>query len=213
VSSRFIAHVERPDGRVHHIDCDAAHENDAGRLALTLNTYIGAVAAYAPGAWASYRLEPTPDASDLRPGPCTLNEWRAQQGIDPVPETPEQGWPAIGDKVHVWLADEGCWPGTVEGHITDAVSGGNTVGLSINLDQPAGQFKLRFSKVFDPTVQAEGSWHWPHDDEQPATPMPDAPAPVTVNVHIDGSVLSEKNLQDAIASQLGRIAAQRGLRF
>ena len=61
MSARFIAHVERPDGRVHHIDCDAAHENDAGRLALTINTYIGAIAAYAPGAWASYRLEAPPE--------------------------------------------------------------------------------------------------------------------------------------------------------
>lgn len=89
MSARFIAHVERPDGRVHHINCDAAHENDAGRLALTVDTYIGAIAAYAPGAWASYRLEAAPQASQ--------------------PDAVQRGL-----SVHVRNAEGECLPGIVE---------------------------------------------------------------------------------------------------
>lgn len=62
MSARFIAHVERPDGSIHHIDCDATHEDGTGRLALTINTYVGAIAAYTSGAWVSYVLDAAPQA-------------------------------------------------------------------------------------------------------------------------------------------------------
>lgn len=148
MSAHFIAHVERPDGRVHHIDCDAAHENDAGRLALTINTYVGAIAAYAPGAWASYRLEAPPDAVQR------------------------------GNSVHVRNAEGVCLPGIVEDIDGDL--------LQIDTFGADPRFSRSLSRSHDETRRIDGSWHWPHDDEQPVEQDPDASGPVTVNVDFRG---------------------------
>lgn len=222
MSARFIAHVERPDGRVHHIDCDAAHENDAGCLALTVNTYVGAIAAYAPGAWASYRLEAAPEPvteEQLMSGEKSLNDYRRSLGFhascavahtdhqgnpipcpDAAPGSDAFSWPAVGDKVHVWLRDHGCLASTVDAHVKDAIIGGDMVGLGIRLDRPFGDAELRVYgvySIFDPTMQLDGSWHYPHDDE-PADSEPEGPNPVNVSINVHGTVVAERQLRDLV---------------
>lgn len=172
MSARFIAHVERPDGRVHHIDCDAAHENDAGRLSLTVNTYIGAIAAYAPGAWASYRLEAAPEPvtrEQVERGEKSVNDFRRHLGMPPFPEDEPflvpADTPALDERVHVWLREHGCRPGVVDGHVTDQPTGGNVIAIRIKLDERTDDCSHRITPFHDESRQTSGSWHWPHDDE------------------------------------------------
>lgn len=189
MSALHIAHVRLTDGRVEDVDCDAAHVNDAGQLALTVNTYIGAIACYAPGTWSSYQLE-----------------------FPPRPEQP--ALPCEGCLVH--YRRRGSY-GCVIGYVVDVED--DLVAIETNNNQDPG-WRQRITRAHDETGQLDGSWHWPRDHchhATAATPemvtQEQLAAPITINVTVEGSVLSERKLQDVIASQIGRIAAMRGLRF
>lgn len=82
-------------------------------------------------------------------------------------KTPDPRWPEIDDRVHVWIRDSGCNPGTVEGRIVDSPTDGDVVALSIKTDQPVGDHTHRVSGIYDAEMEASGSWHWPHDHQSP----------------------------------------------
>lgn len=85
-------------------------------------------------------------------------------------KNPDPAWPEIDDRVHVWISGEGCRPGTVEERIVDAPVGGNVVALSIKTDQRVNDCTHRISGVYDPEMEASGSWHWPHDHQSSKQP-------------------------------------------
>lgn len=197
MSARFIAHVERPDGRVHHIDCDAAHENDAGRLALTSDTYIGAVACYAPGAWVSYVLQaaPTPvTLEQVQRGEKSLNDYRRSLGMETI-HCPTRMIPIPAPKI----SGNVCY---LNGHAVCLPASITRINPDGTLDLrafPGTNDEIEFTRVeFDITRQENGTWHWPHDADEPAGPAPEVPSPVTVNVTVQGSVISDRDLAQQI---------------
>lgn len=237
MSTLWTAHVRLAEGRPEeHIACDAAHVNDQGYLALTLNTYVGAIACYPPGLWQSYRLEAAPEPvteEQLMSGEKSLNDYRRSLGMPGISDPgmhrtcaalhrdaqgntipcPDDAQPArqpeVGDRIHMWSVRHGCLAGTVERPMAFGP------GLLFKHEREDFPPDPLVADPHDESRRLNGSWHWPcdGDTEQSVAPEPDVPGPITLTINVAGSVLAERDLQHRIASQISRIAAQRGLRF
>lgn len=234
MSTLWTAHVRLRDGQPdEHIPCDAAHVNDQGYLALTVHTYVGAIACYAPGVWDGYTLEAAAQPvteEQLMSGEKTLNDYRrsldehkvsdpdthitcaalhrdAQGNTIPCPDDPQPARrPELGARVHLWSEKYGCLAGVVEGYTLFRP------GLFIQVDRRDLPFNPLVADPHDESRRLNASWHWPCDGDTEQSVEPDAPGSVTLTINVAGSVLAERDLQQRIAAQLGRIATQHVIR-
>lgn len=139
-------------------------------------------------------------ARALHEGSLSINDERAKQGMPPVEETdisaPWLRKPTVGDFVHCLRRGvPGCTVSSVE-----TIRAGNAVDLRI---PPHSTDQILLQSIeYDETRSEPGTWHWPHDEEQPAEPEPDAPAPTSITINVHGSVLSEHDLRDVIEKHL-----------
>lgn len=185
---RYIAHVRQFDGHAEAIDCDDVHVDDDGHLRLNLAQHSAdniTVGRFAHGAWASYMLEPAPQVE-----PETYYGYDDCAPCNTEPEKAET-LPEPGDVVHIHQADR---PTCLFGPVTKV--GPNVLEVEAG-DDP--RYPRYVSIHHDETRTIHGSWHWPceGDAAKDTEPEPDAPAPQIV-VHVHGSVLSERDLDQAI---------------
>lgn len=117
--------------------------------------------------------------------------------IEPEPEPDRAARACAGCLVHVRAATGACLPGYVEHEGADF--------LQIDTFGRDPRFAKHLSGTHDESRKIDGSWHWPREDCS-GTPesTPDAPGPVTVNVEVRGSIVSEKDIAHAIEKSLRR---------
>jgi hypothetical protein len=217
--SRYTATIRMADPHAANesVACDGVHVAGGGNLYVQVTCHgdVQTVARFQHGHWASYALEPTdePDIDAwLREDVMTREQFlRRAQGTfvdDSASEPVEaEALPEVGETVHIWQKSSGsvdCTPMRVAAH-THVTLTANPSGLALNDPDGPTRFALYYTADHDESRTEPGSWHWPHDDDQDADPEPKPPAPsITINVH--GSVLSERDLRDAIQQQLMRLA-------
>jgi hypothetical protein len=221
--SRYTAtiHMAEPHAATQSVACDGVYVDGGGNLYVQVTCHgdVETVARFQHGHWASYALELTdgPDVDAwLREGVMTREQFlgRAQgtfvddSASEPVEAEP---LPEVGETVHLWRENAPCTVALVKGHLPadgDIIPAGLILGRADErlLDCSWPRYSRFLTRTHDETRTESGSWHWPHDDGgQDAEPEPKPPAP-SITINVSGSVLSERDLRDAIQQQLMRLA-------
>jgi len=140
------------------------------------------------------------DLKALREGLMTINQYRAKLGYPPLADTDEPvAGPHethAGDTVHfVGGHDGACYDSLVE-----RVEDDGKLFLFVQL--PDAPIRIP-GVVGDHAEHRRCTWHWSCDgDERPSEP--DSPAPTSITVNVQGSVVSERDLLAAIQKQMWR---------
>lgn len=197
--------VTLDDGALHVVEAHAFH--DDGTFTLLTVPEQPPVFATLTARIVSISREPD-DEKALHEGTMTTNAYRAKLGYPPLTDTDEPvkmlRRPVVGDRVHFVSGRDGaCYDSLVK-----RIEDDGKLYLFVHIaDSP-----IHIPNIMgDNTDHQRCTWHWPcGGDEQPAEPEPDAPAPTTITINVHGSVLSERDLRDAIEKQMLRLRGPGG---
>ncbi len=163
------------------------------------------------------------EGTEQAPWPCptyaAVRDALDRSDVDACNDAPvkAEALPEVGSIVHLWREEIGCSDRRVTAHFPadGDVAAGLVLGRtdeSTALDYWPRDFAQYLTRTHDESRTEPGSWHWPHnDDGQDAEPEPDAPAP-NITINISGSVLSERDLRDAIQQEIGKAFSQTSRR-